>query len=125
MTDVAFGVLDTGDSRRFEVVVDVLPLHRGVQLALDTTLVSSVLGDGSPEVEPPTLTGGIAPGEERLVNTFPELMGSGARARWSVEAKFLWDTWQKFWPGGRMEEALQRDVLRCGGQLEKKRRIVG
>ena len=35
VTDVELRVLDTGDSRRFEVVVDGLPLHGGVQLALD------------------------------------------------------------------------------------------
>ena len=46
--DINFGVPVAGDSRRLEVVVGGLPLHGGVQLALDTTLVSSVRGDGEP-----------------------------------------------------------------------------
>ena len=78
---------------------------------------------GSPEGEPPTLTGGIAPGEERKEKTYPEMMGSGARARWSVEAKFLWDSWRKLVPGGRMEEAWRRVVV--VGSWVKKRRIMG
>ena len=35
------------DRRRLEVVVDGLPLHAGVQLAIDTTLVGALRGDGS------------------------------------------------------------------------------
>ena len=35
------------DGRRLEVVVDGLPLHAGVQLAIDTTLVGALRGDGS------------------------------------------------------------------------------
>ena len=42
--------LDTvqADGRRFEVVVDGFPLFRGAQLAIDTTLVSRLRGDGQP-----------------------------------------------------------------------------
>ena len=42
--------LDTvqADGRRLEVVVDGLPLFRGAQLAIDTTLVSPLRGDGQP-----------------------------------------------------------------------------
>ena len=36
------------DARRLEVVVDGLPLHGGAQLAVDTTLVSALYGDGRP-----------------------------------------------------------------------------
>ena len=35
------------DNRRLQVFVDGLPLH-GVQLAVDTTFVSSVRGNGEP-----------------------------------------------------------------------------
>ena len=35
-----------GDNRRLEVVADGLPLFGGVQLAIDTTLVSALQGDG-------------------------------------------------------------------------------
>ena len=34
------------DGRRLEVVIDGLPLHAGVQLAIDTTLVGALRGDG-------------------------------------------------------------------------------
>ena len=37
-----------GDGRRLEVVVDGLPLFGGVQLAVDTTLVCALHGDGRP-----------------------------------------------------------------------------
>ena len=42
--------LDTvqADGRRLEVVVDGLPLFRGAQLTIDTTLVSPLRGDGLP-----------------------------------------------------------------------------
>ena len=36
-----------GDGRRLEIVVDGLPLFGGAQLAVDTTLVSTLHGDGS------------------------------------------------------------------------------
>ena len=45
--DMDLGVPVAGDNRRLEVVVDGLPLHGGVQLAVDTTLVSSVRGTRS------------------------------------------------------------------------------
>ena len=35
------------DGRRLEVVADGLPLFGGAQLALDTTLVSALRGDGT------------------------------------------------------------------------------
>ena len=39
------------DQRRLEVVVDGLPLFHGAQLAIDTTMVSPVRGDGRPAPE--------------------------------------------------------------------------
>ena len=39
------GAPNAADNRRLEVVVDGLPLFGGVQLAVDTTLVSAVQGD--------------------------------------------------------------------------------
>ena len=40
------GVPSAGDNRRLEVVVDGLPLFGGAQLAIDTTLVSALKGNG-------------------------------------------------------------------------------
>ena len=39
---------NAGDGRRLEVVVDGLPLFGGGQLAVDTTLVCALHGDGRP-----------------------------------------------------------------------------
>ena len=40
--DMDLGLPRARDNRRLEVVVDSLPLHGGVQLAVDTTLVSAL-----------------------------------------------------------------------------------
>ena len=46
--DPVLGVPNANDNQRLEVVADGLPLFGGVQLAVDTTLVSAVRGDGEP-----------------------------------------------------------------------------
>ena len=97
--DMDLGVPAAGDSRRLEVVVDGLPLYGGMQLAIDTTLVSSVRGDGEPR-RGAADTDGVAllQARKRKENTYPELRGPRARARlvvvalevgsrWSAEAK--------------------------------------
>ena len=81
------------------MVVNDLPLHGGVQLAVDTTLVSSVRGSGEPRQGAAT-TDGVALTQARRCKekTYQELTGPGARARlvvlalevggrWSAEAK--------------------------------------
>ena len=45
------GMPPAGDSRRLEVVVDGLPLFSDRQLVVDTTLVSSLKGNGEPMTE--------------------------------------------------------------------------
>ena len=47
--DMDLGVPNAYDNRRLEVVADGLPLLGGVQLAVDTTLVSAIQGDGQPQ----------------------------------------------------------------------------
>ena len=86
------------NSRRLEVVVDGLPLHGGVQLAIDTTLVSAVKGNGSPQPGAADRDGAaLVSAHRRKMRTYPELVGPGARAplvvlalevggRWSLEA---------------------------------------
>ena len=96
--DMDLGVPAAGDSRRLEVVVDGFPLYEGMRLAIDTTLVSSVRGDGEPR-RGAADTDGVAllQARKRKENT-PELRGPRARARlvvvalevggrWSAEAK--------------------------------------
>ena len=79
-------VLVAGDARRLEVVADGLPLWGGVQLAVDTTLVSALRGDRNPRRGAATRDG-VALSEARdKERTYPELVGPGARARLVVLA---------------------------------------
>ena len=65
--------LDTvqANGRRVEVVVDGLPLFRGAQLAIDTTLVSPLQGDGQPHKVCADVDGAAStrPGDTRSVPT--------------------------------------------------------
>ena len=83
-----------GDARRLEVVADGLPLWGGVQLAVDTTLVSALRGDGNPRRGAATRDG-VALSEARRdkERTYPELVGPGARARLVVLALEVGGRW--------------------------------
>ena len=88
--DMDLGVLVAGDNRRLEVVVDGLPLHGGVQLAVDTTLVSFVRGSGEPRQGAATTDGvALTQARRRKEKTYRELTGPGARARLVVLALVL------------------------------------
>ena len=69
------------DARRLEVVADGLP-RGGVQVAIDTTLVSALRGDGNPGRGASTRDG-VTLSEARRAKerVCPELVGPGARAR--------------------------------------------
>ena len=69
------------DNRRLEVVADGLPLFGGVQLAVDTTLVSAIQGDGQPQRG--AAEGWCGTKTRRKETTYPEL---GWRARLVVLA---------------------------------------
>ena len=80
------GVCQRSCHRRLEVVADGLPLFHGAQLAVDTTMVSTVRADGAPrrqcaEREPPWTE--PCRTKER---TYPELTGEQGRARLVVLA---------------------------------------
>ena len=64
------------DARRLEVVVDGLPLFGGAQLAVDTTVVSALRGDGSARRRA-AQQDGVAAEAARLreVRIYPELVG--------------------------------------------------
>ena len=86
------------DGRRLEVVVDGLPLFRGAQLAIDTTLVSPLRGDGQPHRRCVDVDGAaLDEARRRKERTYPELCERHRRAilvvlaaevggRWSDEA---------------------------------------
>ena len=80
------GVPSAADNRRLEVVVDGLPLFRGVHLAVDTTLVSALKGDGVPRRGPANRDGVVlASARLKKTRTYPELVAAGARARLGAE----------------------------------------
>ena len=73
------------DSRRLEIVAGGVPLFGGAQLAVDT-LVFPIRGDGRPRHSCDVPTGvGITEAErKKLVDTCPELSGTGGRAHLGV-----------------------------------------
>ena len=81
------GLPRAGDNRRLEVVVDGLPLYGGAQLAVDTTLVSALKGNGEPRRGAENHDGvELAAARRDKERTYPELVGPGARARLVVLA---------------------------------------
>ena len=69
-------------SKRTRVVADGLPLDGGAQLAVDTALVSALRGDGSPKSGAGDRDGvALTRAQGLKERTYPELVGSGARAR--------------------------------------------
>ena len=85
------------DCRRLEVVADGLPLFGGVQLAIDTTMVSPLHRDGRARRGTAQQNGkALEEARRRKERTYPELAGEGGRAglivlgaevggRWSEE----------------------------------------
>ena len=88
------------DQRRLEVVVDGLPLFHGAQLAIDTTMVSPVRGDGRPRPQCARVDGAaLARARRRKEATYPELSGANGRARLVVlgcEVGGRWSDCQSF-----------------------------
>ena len=97
--DMDLNAPNARDARRLEVVADGLPLYGGAQLAVDTTLVSALRGDGSARSGAGDRDGvALTRARSFKERTYPELVGRGARARlvvlalevagrWSHEAK--------------------------------------
>ena len=64
------------DNRRLEVVADGLPLFHGAQLAVDTTMVSTVRADGAPRRQCAERDGAALDQARRTKErTYPELTG--------------------------------------------------
>jgi len=94
--DLNVGVLAPTDGRRIEVIADGLPLFHGSQLAVDTTLVSALRRNG--QARPGAdLRDGVAlqAASRRKRETYPELCGSGARARLVVLGLEVGGRWRK------------------------------
>ena len=90
------GAPNAADNRRLEVVVDGLPLFGGVQLAVDTILVSAVQGDGVPRRGAKIRDGvALASARRKKARTCPELVAAGARARLVVLALEVGGRWSQ------------------------------
>ena len=75
------------DNRRLEVVADGLPLFHGTQLAVDTTMVSTVRADAAPRRQCAERDGAALDQARRTKErTCPELTGEHGRARLVVLA---------------------------------------
>ena len=94
--DLDLDLEDPGDARRLEVVVDGLPRHGGSQLAVDTTLVSALRGDGSARAGADRRDGvALIAARRRKERRYPELVGWRARARlgrlcWRAQLRGRW-----------------------------------
>ena len=89
-------VPNAGDNRRLEVVVDGLPLFRGMQLAVDTTLVSALKGDGEPRRGAAERDGvPLRDARRNRERTYPELVGPGAWPRLVVLALEVGGKWSE------------------------------
>lgn len=90
------------DGRRLEVIANGLPIYGGMQLAIDTTLVSPVRGDGTARPRAAYVDGAaIAHAEADKASTYPEFSTSTrcklivlafeVGGRWSQQAvDFVW-----------------------------------
>ena len=94
--DLGLGTPDACDARRLEFVVDGLPLYGGVQLAVDTTLVSAIQGNGEPRNGAAERDGvALVKAKRKKARTYPELLRPGARARLVVSALEAGGRWSK------------------------------
>ena len=86
-SDLDLGAFDHLDGRRLEIIADGLPLWRGAQLAIDTTLVSPIRADGTARRHA-AHRDDVALEEARRTKErkYPELAGNGGRARLVVVA---------------------------------------
>ena len=84
------------DCRRLEVVADGLPLFGGVQLAIDTTMVSPLHRDGRARRGTAQQNGkALEEARRRKERTYPELAGEGGRARLIVLGAEVGGRWSE------------------------------
>ena len=86
----------TSYARRIEVIVDGLSLWHGAQLAVDTTVVSPLHGDGSARRNAATSSGVALQAARRAKETtYPKPSGEGRRARLVVLAAEVGGCWSQ------------------------------
>ena len=85
---------NAADARRLEVVADGLPLFGGAQLAVDTTIVSTLHANGVPRrVHVDGVV--LAAARQRKERRYPELVGRRGRARLVVLAVEVCGRWSQ------------------------------
>ena len=83
--DLDLPVVNNLDERRLEVVVDGLPLFRGAQLEIDTTVVRPLTREGVAKPKCATENGAsLERARTRKERRCPELVGAEGRARLMV-----------------------------------------
>ena len=87
--------LQGSGERQLEVIANGLPLWRGAQVAVDTTIVSPIRRDGRPKAGAAT-TGGMVlrEAQRRKQRTYPELV-QGRRCRLQVLAMEVGGRWSE------------------------------
>ena len=92
--DMDLAAFDALDGRRLEIVADGLTLWRGAQLAIDTTMVSTLRRDGTARPRAADHDGAVLEvARRRKETTYPELSGEGGRARLVVLAAEVGGRW--------------------------------
>ena len=87
--DLDLGAFNRLDGRRLKIIADGLPLWRGAQLAVDTTLLSPIKADGTARRH------AARRAKERK---WPQLAGRGGRARLVVVGgRFSSETSASLW----------------------------
>ena len=77
LADAGLGAIDPSDGRHIEIVVAGLELARGVPLAVDVTLVSTLHADGTPWENADSVAGTACRRVELVKQrTYPELVGN-------------------------------------------------
>ena len=73
--DLDLGVMNVHDARRLEVIADGSLLHGGAQLAVDTTIVSALHCDGTPQQGAANVDGvRLLAARQRQERSYPELV---------------------------------------------------
>ena len=94
--DMDLALPNAHDARRLEILADGLPLFGGAQLAVDTTLVSPIRGDGSARPGAADTDGVVlAQARRKKERTYRELVGPKSRARLVVLAGEVGGRWSR------------------------------
>ena len=124
LRDLNLGVANVTDGRRLEVIANGLPLFKGAQLAIDTTIVCPVRRDGTPHARTPTKDGiSLEKARVRKEKRYPELNGIGGRARLVVFAMETGGRWsEEAW---KFVHLLSKARARSDPKLLQKEAAIG